>query len=250
MKNNIAAIILAAGRGKRMKSKKVNKVALHLGDKPMILSEVEFLKDLSVSPVTVVVGFAKESVEKALEKEKVKYVFQKKRLGTAHAVSVALCEVPEDIKDVFVIQGDDSFFYRKENEPFIRSLMEKHFSSKSAITFLTLLLDQPYGVGRVVRSPKGDVLEVVEEKDATEEQRKIKEVNVACYIFDVEFLRKNIDKVKKSTVTGEYYLVSLIGMAVEKGEKVEAFHIGKVSWRGINTPEEFELAKGMFSQGL
>lgn len=235
----IGAIILAAGKGSRMKSKDVNKVAMHLADKPMIVHTVELLEELNVKKIVVVVGFAKESVVKVL-KGRVEFAEQKKRLGTAHAVKAALKNVSPEIENILVLNGDDSAFYSKE---IINKLVTKHLEDDAAFTFLTIEKDNPYGLGRVVRNGDSRVKAIIEEKDATESQRKIKEVNPACYIFKMEFLKKYLSKVEKSPVTGEYYLTSLIGIGIANGEKIETLKGGKLIWRGVNTKDELSEAQ-------
>lgn len=240
----VAAIILAGGEGKRMKTKNVNKVVLPLANKQMILHSVGMLESLKIKPVIVVVGFAKKSVIDVLGK-KVTYIEQKKRLGTAHAVNCALKKIGQDISDVLVLNGDDSAFYKQET---ILALIKKHNESVATITFLTIELDNPTGLGRVIRGNSERVLAVVEDRDASEEQRKIKEINPACYIFELGFLHRNLRKIKKSEVSGEYYLTSLIDIAIKNNEKVEVLEGGKLPWRGINTIEELKEAERLFVQ--
>ena len=238
---NIAAIILAAGKGKRMKSKEINKVVFPLGNKQMILHTADALKELLISTIIVVVGFAKDSVMKVLESNVI-FAHQSKRLGTAHAVNIALKKVPENIDTVLVLNGDDSAFYTIS---IIKKLIETHVNKNAALSFLTITVDNPIGLGRVIRD-KDRVISVVEEKDATDNQRKIKEINPACYVFKVAFLKKYLGKIKKSEVTGEYYLTSLIDIAIKDNEKLEAVRGGKIAWRGINTPEELKEAERLF----
>lgn len=242
--NNLSAVILAAGEGKRMKSKNINKVVFPLGNKQMILHAVDRLRELGINPIIVVVGFAKESVMKILD-AKVKFVEQKNRLGTANAVLCALKKVPKNIKSVLVLNGDDSAFYSKE---IIKKLIKTHVRGKNTLSFLTIEINNPFGLGRVIRDINGYVVRIVEEKDATEEERKISEVNPACYIFDVSFLKKYLKDVKKSAVTGEYYLTSLIDIAIKNRENLEAVKGGKILWRGINTPKELKEAQRLFLQ--
>lgn len=242
--NNISAIILAAGEGKRMNSKKINKVVFPLGNKQMILYAVERLTELDINPIIVVVGFAKDSVMKILD-GRVKFVEQKKRLGTAHAVLCTLKKVPKKIKSVLVFNGDDSAFYSKE---IIEKLIRAHLKRKNALSFLTIEINNPSGLGRVIRDPSGKAVGIIEEKDATKAQRKINEVNPACYIFEVSFLKKYLKDVEKSTVTGEYYLTSLIDIAIKNRENLEAFRGGQILWRGINTSEELKEAERLFLQ--
>lgn len=238
----IAAIILAAGKGKRMKSKRINKVAVSLGNKQMIVYIVDRLDELLIVPIIVVVGFAKESVVKVLG-GRVIFAYQRKRLGTAHATACALKKVPQDVQNVLVLQGDDSAFYTKD---ILKNLIMSHLEKKVALSFLTITVDNPTGLGRVIRDSNGKVVGIVEEKDATSEQRKIKEINPGCYIFERSFLRQYLKKVKKSPITGEYYLTSLINIAIKNKQKIEAVPAGKILWRGVNTQKELKEAQRLF----
>lgn len=241
--NNIGAIILAAGRGSRMKSKKVNKVTYMLGDKPMIMHVVHLLEDMNLKPIVIVIGFAKDSVKSLFDKN-ILFAEQVKRLGTAHASLQALKVLPKDLAHTFILNGDDSAFYKRE---ILNKLLIDHVENKNAITFLTLEVENPFGLGRVVRKD-GEVAAIVEEKDATEKQRKIFEINPACYLFDVQFLRKYLSKVPKSQVTGEYYLMSLVEIALKNGYKVQGIRGGNIPWRGVNTSEELKEAEELYSQ--
>lgn len=242
MKKNLGAIILAAGKGTRMKSKNINKVALHLAEKPMILHTIDLLESLGIKDIIVVVGFAKKSVIKVLER-RVEFAEQKKRFGTAHAVKVALKKAT-NLSHVLVLNGDDSAFYTKD---IINKLIKKHFNDDSSFTFLTIEKDNPYGLGRVVRDKNGKVKAVVEEKDATLKERNIKEINPGCYIFKISFLKKYLPLVEKSKVTGEYYLTSLIGIGIKNSEKIETLQGKRLIWRGVNTKEELLQAEELIS---
>ena len=239
----IAAIILAGGRGKRMKVLKQNKVVFKLADKHMITHTIDLLDKLKIETKIIVVGFAKKSVMDVL-RNRVVYAVQKKRLGTAHAVLCALKKVPENIQTVLVLNGDDSAFYTND---IIKKLIKTHWEENAALSFLTIIVNNPVGLGRVIRD-KDSVIGIVEEADATRAQRKITEINPACYIFEGSFLKKYLEKVKKSKISGEYYLTSLIDIAIKNNEKIEAVKAGKIAWRGINTPEELEEAERMFLQ--
>ena len=242
--NNVGAIILAAGKGKRMNSKNFNKVVHLLNGKPMIIHPVEMFESLGLKPIVVVVGFAKKSVVSAVG-NRVIFAHQSKILGTGHAVSCGLKKLTDNTKNVLVVNGDDSAFYTAET---ISELINEHVKKEAALSFLTINVDNPFGLGRIIRDANGNTLGVVEEKDATDDQRKIEEVIPGCYVFSVSFLRKYLKKVKKSMATGEYYLTSLIDLAIRNNEKVEAIKGGKISWRGINTPKELKEAEQLFSQ--
>jgi len=103
-------------------------------------------------------------------------------------------------------------------------------------------------LGRILRDGQGEFKAIIEEKDATDEQRKITEINPGCFLFNVKFLRKYLSQIEKSPVTGEYYINSIIDIAIRFGQKVETVRGGKLIWRGVNTPEELLEAEKLFSQ--
>lgn len=245
MKQNkkFGAIILAAGRGKRMKSKSANKVTLHLANKPLILHSIDLLEKMKFAEIVVTVGYAKDSVKEVLKKSKVVFAEQKKRLGTGHAVKIAFPKITGKITDILIIYGDDSHFYTEKT---ISNLINKHEESGASITFLTIKVDNPFGLGRIVRNNSGEVVAIIEEKDASPKIRKIKEVNPACYIFKVSFLQKYLSTIPKSKVTGEYYLTSLIDIAISNSEKISTYQAENMPWRGVNTKEELEEAEKIF----
>ena len=243
-KKNLGSIILAAGKGKRMKAKSVNKVTLHLANKPMILHTVNLIKELRIKTIVVVVGFAKKSVIDLLDGGVI-FAEQKKRLGTAHAVSCALQKLPSSITDVLVLNGDDSAFYKGET---IKKLIEKHYLSDAAFTLLTIQKADPMGLGRILRDTSGNLKAIVEEKDATPIQRRIKEVNPACYVFRLDFLKKYLKQIEKSPITREYYLTSLINIGINNKERIGILKIDMMPWRGVNTKDELAEAEQLFAQ--
>ncbi len=244
----IGGIILAGGKGKRMKMETVNKVTVPLADKPMIKHIVEFMNNLSIDTVVVVVGFAKQSVVDVLHGHNVIFAEQTEQLGTGHAVSIGLEDLPEDITDVMVVYGDDAVLYAEKHVPTIKKLFEIHDTTQAAITFLTIDVENPFGLGRIVRDTEGKVLSIVEEKDATEDQRMIKEINPGCFVFSVDFLRRRISEVEKSLATGEYYITSLIDLALHHKERVETVQGGRMAWRGVNTLEELQEAEVLYKE--
>lgn len=246
--SHVAAVILAAGKGKRMNLPQGNKVTASLADKPIILHIVQFMQKLLLDTVVVVVGHAKESVKAVLSGEKIIYAEQAEQLGTGHALACALEVLPEDITDVFVVYGDDAVFYNDKHLPKIQQLFARHFGKNSVITFMTIEQENPLGLGRIVRNASGQVQAIVEEKDATQEQKAIKEINPGCFLFSVSFLREYLPKLEKSSVTGEYYLTSLIDMAISDGLTVQTEQGGSMSWRGVNTPEELAQAEALLRQ--
>lgn len=236
----LAGVILAAGKGKRFGSKNINKVTLQVAGRPIILYGVELLKKLSIEPIIVVVGFAKESVINALKGEKVSFAYQKNQLGTGNALSFALKKVPKEINNIIVLNGDDALFLSSK---IVRNLIGTHLANKAALSLLTIEIDSPKGIGRVVRNKKGNVVAIVEEKDTSTKERTIREVNGLGYVFSIAFLKKYLPKVARSKVTGEYYLTSLVEIAAKNGEKIADFKTGRIPWRGINTEEDLKEAE-------
>src|SRR3989338_4389973 len=133
----VGVIILAAGKGKRMNAGSVNKVTLSLGKKPIIVRIIDFMQQLRIDSIVVVVGHAKESVTKALKNKRVIFSEQKEQLGTGHAVQTALADLPRNITDVVVVYGDDAVFYSKKNKPYVTKMISKHLVSSSDISMLT-----------------------------------------------------------------------------------------------------------------
>jgi len=244
----LGTIILAAGQGKRMQVDGVNKVTLHLHNKPIIAHIVHFMKQQSIETIIVVVGHAKESVIQTLADEKVLFAEQTERLGTGHALQVGMEVLPEDVTDVLVVNGDDAGFYNGKFMAIMRELVEEQLKSDAAFTFLTIEQEDPSGLGRIVRDKQGNLQAIVESKDATEDQLKITEINTGCFVFSVDFLRKYLPKVTPSPVTGEYYLTSLIDLAIHDTVKVQTVNGGKIAWRGVNTKEELQEAERLFTQ--
>lgn len=245
---NICAVILAAGKGTRLKSEILNKVVLKVGEKPMILHEVELLKDLHMTPIIVVVGFAKESVMNVLGTQ-VEYVEQTEQLGTASAVKTALSKIPRDVKNILVIQGDDGLLYAQEGiKELIKKLVLLHIQKHASVSLLTYSMEHSKGQGRIVRNEHGAITKIVEEKDATNTEREITEINSACYIFALDFLAENIHKLEKSSVTSEYYLTDLIAVAFKQDKIIESISIDQLHWHGVNTPEDLETANRLYSQ--
>lgn len=244
MKNlkNIGIIILAAGKGTRFQLNNQNKVVLPLNGKAMILHSVDLFKKVGLDPILVVVGHAKHSVINLL-KDHVLYAEQEEQLGTAHAVFTALNKLPDGVENVVVVNGDDSAFY---DEKLIDKLLETHFKTKAMVTFLTIEINNPKGLGRIIRNKKGDVIKIVEEKDATKKEKELKEINPGSYVFQVNFLREYIQKIEKSPVTGEFYLTRLIDLALKDKKKVGTQKAGFYPWRGVNTMSELEEANMLF----
>lgn len=235
----VGAIVLAAGRGSRMKSKDTNKVALSVNNKPLILRSLEIIKKAGINDIVVVVGFAKESVIRLLP-EGIKIAVQADLLGTGDAEKKGLEKMPSEIEYVLSVYGDDSFLYTPE---IFNEMINVHIDSKAAMTFATVVLDDPTGYGRIIRDENGDITKIVEELNAAENERRVKEVNTGCYIFDRKLLEENIIKIRKNELKDEYYLTDILEIFVEQKLPIASVAIKSSNWRGVNTPEELKIAE-------
>ncbi|GAB4027444.1 MAG: hypothetical protein Fur0011_5540 [Candidatus Microgenomates bacterium] len=238
--NNTTAIVLAAGRGTRMKAKRKNKVAFNLYGKPMVAHTVDHLIEAGVSQIIAVVGFAADSVKQALG-SRVEYATQLEPLGTGDALKAAIPALAPNIETVLTVYGDDSAFYPVSlYHEMVRELKIKDCD----LLFLTIHKDDPTGLGRIVRNRDGEVERIVEEKNATDEERKIKEINTGFYCFNRSFLEKYIDQIQKNPLTGEYYATDMVEIALQNNKKVCAYFRPDSSiWHGVNNRSDWALAQ-------
>ena len=215
----LAHIILAAGKGTRMKSR-LPKVLHPILDQPMILYSVDTSVRVTGRKPVLVIGHAADQVRETVG-DRADYVLQQEQLGTGHAVMVAMPAVRDWADAVLVTYGDMPLL-RAET---LRHLVQTHADTQSTITMLSVILNDPHGYGRVLRDDAGQVIGVVEEVDATPEQRKIRELNAGIYCFDAAWLDEHLPRIQPSPVKGEYYLPELIGMAVAEGRRVTAIPV-------------------------
>ena len=236
--DGFAAIVLAAGRGKRLKAD-IPKVLYEVAGRPMVAYTLQNLRRALIANIILVTGFQADLVVQRMGGA-ARIAYQPELLGTADAARCGLEKVPTNIETVLVLNGDDSLFYKPET---ISEVIKMHQEEEAVITFISLEVENPEGLGRVIRDLEGNLVAIVEEKVANEKQRKIREINDGLYVFNRGWLEANLGKVKKSPV-GEYYLVDLVQLAIQQGKKVCVYKLKDVEeWYGINTPDQFEEAK-------
>jgi bifunctional UDP-N-acetylglucosamine pyrophosphorylase/glucosamine-1-phosphate N-acetyltransferase len=236
----IIGILLAGGKGSRFKAKNLNKTSMAFLGKPLIQYGVDAYSGI-VDKTFIVVGAYKDTVKAALANPRsIRFVDQKKRLGTGHAIKVSIESFKKlnlQPSHVLVGNGDHMMFYTKD---ILKDVVKAHVLNQNAITFITTVQENPSGLGRVIRSKNGYVQDIVEEKDATSSQRKVNEINAGFYCFNYKFLLKNYKKLTKSSISGEYYITEFIRMAIAQGQKVEGYKIPFIYvGYGINTREDF-----------
>jgi bifunctional UDP-N-acetylglucosamine pyrophosphorylase/glucosamine-1-phosphate N-acetyltransferase len=225
-----STLILAAGAGTRMKSTRA-KVAHELLGKPLVRWVVDAARAAGSQEIITIVGHQREQVIPLVEDTTI--VAQEERLGTGHAVMIARealtgANVPTSL---VVLCGDTPLITAET----IKALVTSQQESKAALCVLTHLLDDPTNYGRIIRNAQGDVVSIVEEKDATDEQRKVKECNSGAYCFDLPILLSSLDSLSCDNAQGEYYLTDVVSICVEKGLTVKAHIVDAEETQGINS---------------
>lgn len=249
MTEKIKIIILAAGNGKRMKSDEPKALAMFKG-KPFLTHILDTIKklDQKIKPI-IVVGHKKERIKEVLGEDQI-YAEQKEQLGTGHAVASARNAITTPHEMVLVLSSDQPVVSKETLE----RLIATHIEKQPAITLGTIIVpdyeDWRVGLysnfGRIVREANGKVKKLVEFKNTTDEEKKIREVNPALYVFDAKWLWDNIDKIEMDHTRNEYKLTDLVYTAFSQKEKVEAVPITNII-EGLqpNSKEELEILESI-----
>jgi bifunctional UDP-N-acetylglucosamine pyrophosphorylase/glucosamine-1-phosphate N-acetyltransferase len=212
----IIGLILAAGQGKRMKSK-LYKVLHPVCGKPMLGHVMDTLEKVQVDRNVVVVGHGAETVQAYLG-DRADYVLQPEQLGTGHAVIQAKSLLQDEDGILIVVCGDTPLV----RESSLLSLIQLHREKGAVGTILTARLEKPQGYGRIIRSERGDVSRIVEQKDCSSQEDQVQEINTGTYCFDNRKLFKALEKVNNKNKQQEYYLTDVIGILREQGEEIQA----------------------------
>ena len=240
---DIATVILAAGKGKRMKSD-LPKVLHPLNGRPMIHYVIDIAEEIGSKMTILIIGHKKELVMEATKDRKVVYVTQEQQLGTGHAVLQTKPYFIDFKGSVLVLSGDVPLL-RAES---LKKLIEIHNRDNPLATLLTAEMDDPSGYGRIIRNDQGFVKQIVEDKDASKEIKKIKEINVGIYIFNSATLFETLPLVNNDNSQGEYYLPDVIKIYVERKEKIAAVLTADVEeTHGINSMEQLIHAEQILS---
>ncbi len=238
MKKGFFALILAAGKGTRFKSEIIKVLHPMLG-KSMLRLVLDCVFKLRPEKVYVVVGSQKEDVMKEAPSSKVEFLTQKRQLGTAHAVQAAKNALNKGReKDVLIINSDLPLMKPET----LRPLLALHRKEGNSLTFLSAELEDPSGFGRIVHS--GDEIRVIEERDATAPQRRIREVNAGVYVFKIKDLLEALPKVSNKNKKGEYYLTDVTEILSQEGKKIGVYKTRNTEdIVGVNS--RYELAKAI-----
>jgi len=215
MKQGFLALILAAGQGTRFKSKKLKVLHTILG-KSMLQSVVDCVQKLKPEKIYIVVGHQKDEVMRKISSPEVSFIFQRKQLGTAHAVLSARKDLKkEKEKNVLVINGDLPLITTST----LRPLLSFHRRKGNSLTFMSAELENPTGFGRLIRS-ENNSFKIIEEKEATSAQKKIKDINAGVYVFKIKDLLQALPEVSNLNKKGEYYLTDVIEILSRQEKKI------------------------------
>ncbi len=232
---DLAAVVLAAGKGTRMKSERP-KVLHKVCGKPMITHVIEAVERAGAREIVVVVGYKGEEVQRELG-NRVTTVFQQEQLGTAHALLQAR-PVLEDFKgNILVVCGDTPLI----DPSTLESLIEEFKGAGCTAAVLTALLDDPTGYGRVIRDSQGNISKIVEQKDADPDELAVKEINTGIYLFASAGLFDMLSRLDADNAQGEYYLTDIIEVYNRKGYKVTAVSDAR-PWEILGVNDRRQLA--------
>jgi bifunctional UDP-N-acetylglucosamine pyrophosphorylase/glucosamine-1-phosphate N-acetyltransferase len=232
------AVILAAGRGRRMGSE-LPKVLHELDGRPLVVHSIERARSAGADEIVVVVGYRRDLVQQALQDLHVQYAVQTEQRGTGHAVLSAREHLVAKSGDVLVLYGDMPLLSAET----LRQLVDKRRNTGAAAVALTIVLDNPPDFGRIIRDADGVVRKVVEVKDATSEQLAIREVNVGAYCFTASALVPALERLGVDNAQGEYYLTDVVGILAGDGQRVETITTDNLEETlGINDVHHLQFA--------
>ena len=242
-RQDLAVIILAAGKGTRMQTS-LAKVLLPLAGRPLLHYVLDLSSQLNPVRTVVVVGHQADQVQEAFADRKVEFVVQREQLGTGHAAEQAKLKLENFAGQVLVLCGDMPLI-RPET---LLQVVEGHRTSGAKCTLLTLKNSGCHDFGRIIRDGKGSVLKIVELKDASESEKKVDEFNSGVYCFDNSLFFKALEHVDSNNAQKEYYLTDTIEYLVRNGHLVQAIQTKDANEiLGINSPDDLDRAERLLA---
>lgn len=245
-KNKLGVIILAAGKGTRMKSS-LPKVLHRVLNESMISRVVSQAKSIGAEKTVVIVGYKKEMVVEELKNRDVEFAIQSEQLGTGHAIQMATENFKNWDGDVIILSGDVPLLTTAT----IEKLIEKHNKEKADASVLSAIFEDPTGYGRIIRKADDTYSHSVEEKDANDEIKKIKEINSGIYIFKSKHLFHYLRFINNDNAQGEYYLTEVLPLMVKDNKKIVlqiANNPNEI--QGINTIQQLQDADNQLRKNL
>jgi len=244
-----AAVVLAAGKGTRMKTE-LPKVAVPLLGRAMLLHVLDHLVETGFTRIVLIIGYGREVIRDMVKDRKdaqIEFAIQEEQKGTAHALMCAKPVLDAFNGTVLVTCGDMPMIRTST----FRTLMEQHAKDGNAATVLSAVLENPTGYGRLVRSPDGSLLRIVEEKDADDETRKLRETNSGTYCFESPDIFRVLSQIDTNNKQGEYYLPDAAAILVKENKRVGvAFTQDADEALGANSPEDLQVLEAKLSRRL
>lgn len=237
MHEPLIAIVMAAGKSTRFKSERP-KLAHSILGRPIIERVIESAEKLLPRHIYVVVGHKSREIQSALDRHPVTFVTQEPPLGTGHCVQTAVGEIAESAGTVLVMNGDVPLI----SAEILQDLVSLHRSHKSAVTLVSTSLEHPHGYGRIVKDRSGAVVRIVEERDATPAQKRIREINVGLYVFALPLLKQFIVRLDNRNAQKEYYLTDLIANLSRAKKRITVYSApDPVVMLGVNDRAELAV---------
>jgi len=243
MEDNVAAIILAAGLGTRMKSD-LAKVLHPILSRPMISYVLQTANEIAADNVVVVVGYQADAVKDVCSTTPgIGFALQEKQLGTGHAVQCAMPGVADSVEDVIILCGDVPLLKTAT----VKQLLDDHRANKRILSLLAVEVDQPHGYGRVIIDEQRNLTRIVEEADATADQKAVKLINSGIYCVDRIFLDDALGRIRPDNAQGEFYLTDIIGLGYADGQKIGVM-IGDdaLEVSGVNSIDDLKFVEQTF----
>ncbi|MFT4937739.1 MAG: bifunctional UDP-N-acetylglucosamine pyrophosphorylase/glucosamine-1-phosphate N-acetyltransferase [Paraglaciecola sp.] len=235
---SFSVVILAAGKGTRMKST-LPKVLHPIGAKPMVQRIIDTVNQLGASSINLIYGHGGEQLKNALQHNNLNWCLQAQQLGTGHAVQQALPNIKDD-EDVLILVGDAPLIKQSTLEQLLA------VKQQADLALLTVHMDDPSGMGRIIRQGE-QVKAIVEHKDATEQQRQITEINTGMMIMGGKDLKRWLNNLNSDNSQGEFYLTDVIEMAAQEGKVIKAAHpTSAVEVEGINNRRQLAAIERAF----
>lgn len=242
--SKLAVIILAAGKGTRMRSS-LAKVLHPLHGAPMLSYSVAVARAVGAADVAVVVGHQAELIEETMGDEGLTFVLQREQLGTGHAVLQARDHFRGFEGMILILCGDVPLLRPRT----VKGLMDRHRRSRAAVTVMTTLLEDPSGYGRIVKGEGDRILRIVEERDAAEDEKKIREINTGIYCAECPFLFEAAAAIDNRNAQREYYLTDIVGITNRMNRIAMSFAASDSrEVMGINTREDLERAEDLIQR--
>lgn len=244
----LATIILAAGKGKRMKNPQKAKVMYTLKGKPLISYVIDLSLKIESDKIIIIVGHQRESVINFISKEynfeKIHFAIQEEQLGTGHAVMQTYSQLKDFDGNVLILSGDVPLLKIKTIKEFISYHNKNNFDA----SLISAKLDNPFGYGRIIRNALNEFISIKEEKDAAEDERKINEINSGIYIIKSKLLFEALKTLKPDNVQKEYYLTDIFEYFIQNNHKIGAFLIeDQKEILGINTIQQLQDLENLYS---